>query len=613
MNLHRMIFSTLCAVLLSVAAHAQSGLSDTQRVLGYSLTDSITNKGIPFDKSGTFPIGALLPAEAVAPYVGCKVVGIRFAVSQSIGRTRVFLNEVGENGLIELQSKIQKTYEGWNNVLFNGDGVTINGGEKFMFGYDYQQTDEMTQAEEGAICTVGTGVTGGFLIYTSTSEGEGFIPVTGAGDLCLQLIIDVSSLPRYDMRMTFLDTGFKYKEPGETIDMLTNIKNVGRDSLTSFVMAYQIDDEPAVETVVTEAIPSGVLTDWKIEVPLSQNIATGMHTIKAFIKSLQGKDLPNDTEKSMTRQFAIYRNTVSRSQVYMEVYTDQESPYVNAFDNAVKKVTESFPHVCVANVFRSGNSLAVDGAAYLHELYAYDYPTFTSNRSYYPGEAYIAYDLNDYLLQIPVEYTSGIIGDVVSQDLEFPSFATISVAATYDEASRQMTIKADGNMLEEARTIYGDVALTLLLTEDKVKSPQTIYNELLGRVTTSKNYSHDHVLRAFITAPTGKTLTPDADGRYSEQVVYTVPAEFVPENLQVIALLTKATDEVTDDNVLEEDIINANSIALSTVLGVHSAVTAPRTSHYYSLDGKRLDTLRGHRGIIIEQQSDGSHRKVMVQ
>ncbi|UKK52333.1 Omp28-related outer membrane protein [Prevotella sp. E13-17] len=607
------IVALLSTLLLSFSVAWAQGLAPNQRVLGYTQTDSITTKGGYIGQEGVYPVGALLSAKTTAPYVGCKIVGIRFAVSQSVGRTRVFLNKVGETGVVELYTQNQKTYEGWNTVFFNGEGITIQENVQYLFGFDYHESSEMAQAGEGALCGFGQDLENSFMVYGNFGSGEAFYPISGIGRLCVQLIIDVSNLPAHDMQITYFDAGFKYKQPNEKFDLLANFENVGRDTLTTFVVGYQIDNLPVVEATVNENVPSAMPYSWQYEVALPENLAIGMHTIKAFIKSLQGEALSNDKEKSLTAQFAIYRERVNRSQAYLEIYSDQNSVYVPFLDKAVGKMLEQAPQVCVANVFRKGNELAVDGASYLEELYAYAYPTFTSNRSYFPGEAYIAYDVNDYLPAIPVEMSAGIIGDVVMQDLEFPSFATVGVLADYNENSRQLTIQADGQLLEEARAIYGDVALTLLLTEDRVKSPQVSYDMLLDRATTNKNYLHDHVLRAFLTAPLGQKLTPDAEGHYHEQVSYTVPTDFVPANLSVIALLTKATDRVTDDNVLEEDIINANSVSLSTLLAVHSTVTGSvGASQYFSLDGKRLDAAKGHRGIVVERQADGRCRKVVV-
>ena len=68
-------------------------LSATERAVGYTDGDSITRSSVYFGKAGTYTVGALVESNMLSYYVGCKIVGIRFALSQSIGNTKVFLKK----------------------------------------------------------------------------------------------------------------------------------------------------------------------------------------------------------------------------------------------------------------------------------------------------------------------------------------------------------------------------------------------------------------------------------------------------------------------------------------------------------------------------------------
>ena len=95
--------------------------------------------------------------------------------------------------------------------------------------------------------------------------------------------------------------------------------------------------------------------------------------------------------------------------------------------------------------------------------------------------------MNDYLPSVGAEFCAGILSDMLMQDFESPSFASVDLKLTYDPATRKVGIKATGDMLPEAKAIYGDVALTLMITEDQVKSRQTTMNALTGRTTNNQN------------------------------------------------------------------------------------------------------------------------------
>lgn len=614
----RHLIASLLLLLAATVATAQSvsGLSNMQRVLGYTLTDSITTSGAFFGTADTYPVGALLASGSLEDYAGCKIVGIRFAVSQSIGRTRAFLYKVEGNGINEVYSQNQRTYEGWNNVFFNGDGIEIVGDESLLFGFDYVETEEMAAAEQGALCGFGEeDVANAFMAYGNFGSGEGFYSLSGIGCLCVQLIIDVSNLPAYNMGVSYLDAGFKYKQPGETIEALAMYVNTGREDVTAYQYGYQLDDRDPVVFDVSDLLVTGKSATQEFNVTLPSDISIGMHRLATFVNTVQGEAVTGKNTR-MEQTFAVYRDKVERSKVYLEIYGDQASPYQPFFDEALSIAKKSAPYVSVAKVFNNKSVLGIDEAAYLCDLYAYTYPTFTINRAYFPGEAAIAYDMNDYLPVLPADMTAGFISDMAYQDYANPAFATLDLTATYDAASRQLRVSANGRLLPEAEAIYGDLALTLLVTEDSVKSRQSVYNQATGRSSYNANYLHNDVLRRFLTHPMGEQLTA-TDNQYTAEFTTDIPADWKPENMHVIALLTKAATTITEDNAKDYDVINCNSLSVAEVMtqGIENIQISnfkPQTSNFFTLDGKPVSPSQLRQGLYIERRADGQTRKIVV-
>lgn len=606
----------LCLVATIATAQSVSGLSNMQRVLGYTLTDSITTSGAYLGTAGTYPVGALLEAGSLEDYAGCKIVGIRFAVSQSIGRTRVFLNKIEGTSFEEVYSQNQRTYEGWNNVFFNGDGIEIVGDESLLFGFDYIETDEMATAEEGALCGFGEqDVENAFMAYGNFGSGEGFYSLSGIGCLCVQLIIDVSNLPAHNMAVSYLDTGFKYKQPGETIEALTMFTNTGRENVTAYQYGYQLDDQEPVLVDVSDLLVTGKNATQEFKVTLPDDIAIGMHRLATFVSSVEGEAV-SGKGKRMEQTFAVYRDKVDRSQVYLEIYCDQASPYLPFFDKALSIAKKDAPYISVAKVYNNNSSLGISDGRYLCDLYAYTYPTFTINRAYFPGEVAIAYDMNDYLPVLPADMTAGFLSDMTYQDFANPSFATIELDATYDDDSRELKVSASGKLLPEAAAIYGDLALTLLVTEDSVKSRQVVYNETTGRSSYNSGYLHNDVLRRFLTNPKGEKITV-ADNLYEAEFSTQIPSGWKPANMHVIALLTKAATEITEENAKDYDVINCNSLSVGEVMtqGIepiqHSTFNTQHFS-YFTLDGKPVSPSQLRHGLYIERRADGQTRKIVV-
>lgn len=607
-------------ILIAMAVATVTAMADTQRYVGYTVTDDIDVSGAAFGEAGTYSVGALLSPEMLAAYEGCRVLGIRYALSQSIGRTRAFMYDATGNLFTEISAQKQRTYEGWNTVFFNGDGYVITGQESLFFGYDYVESEEMVAAEEGALCGVGSETTGSFYLYGNYGQGEGLYPISGIGRLCVQLIVDVSSLPAKDIDVTYLDTGHKYKISGSKVEVFALFNNVGRDTIFSYRMGCQIDDREPIYQEFADTLLCGEEEKWEPTITLTDDYPIGMHTLKVFVSEIDGQPIENTKNDTLRAQFAVYRDALPRHQVYVEVYSNQQSPYVPMLEKAFAQLQPESPHMVLCNSFAYGNPLFLPEADYLHMLYAYTYPSFTFNRAYFPGEAHIAYDINDYLAQVPAEFIAGILSDMLYQDYMNPAFATIELQPQYDPATRQLTVNVSGEALPEAEAIYGDMALTVLLTEDGVKSPQAVYNEITGRTTTQQNYLHNQVLRQFVTDPLGQTVD-FADGQYTASVSTTLSDEWDPEQMHIVAFLTKAATEVTDDNVLEMDITNANSCAIpivnpTAIQTARSDADGARKAglqQAYTLDGQPIGDLSRHHGIAILRSADGKTRKIVMQ
>lgn len=591
------------------------GLSDTQRLLGYTLTDDIDINGAAFGQVGTFSIGAALEPSALAPYAGCRVMGIRLASALNLGRTRTFVYNFTGTAFVPLIEQKQRIYEGWNVVLFNGDGYEIQGDETLFFGFDYVETADMVAAEEGGLCCAGEETDGAFYLYGNYGQGEGLYSVTGAGKLCVQLIVDVSNLPRHDLRPTYLDTGFKYKMEGDTIEVLASFTNVGLDTISHYQVACQIDEMEPVLNDYHQVLPGGKEGTHVFDVVIPTGIAIGMHTLKVYVSQIE--DIPCEvTDKHvMEASFAVYHDLLNRHQVYFEVYTDSYNYLSDLLNKAIDNMRQSQgDKVCVVNVHSPRTPLAIDDGGYLFDLYAYTTPSFTINRSYFPGEAHIAYDMNYYLDIFPPEMNGGILSDMAMQDLYSPSFADIALEGSFDEANRQLTIQASGQLLPEARAIYGDVALTMLITVDSVANTQTVFNEATGRTRTEKKYMHRDVLRQFITTPTGDLVTADGD-HWTATCTTSIDYNWPTTNLRVVAFLTKAAPEVIDDNLIDMDIINTTSLMVSDIVatqGVRQFVTDGDTPVYYTLDGKKVMHHQLGRGIYLVRPGNGLVRKVFV-
>ena len=139
-----------------------------------------------------------------------------------------------------------------------------------------------------------------------------------------------------------------------------------------------------------------------------------------------------------------------------------------------------------------------------------------------------------------------------------------------------------------------------MLTENNVKSSQVVYNTLRQTTSTNKNYNHNNVLRTYLTSPIGDGLTA-VNGSFDVDYKATVDEAWKVEDLTIVALLTKKVDAVTADNLLDVDVINANSLPMTESTGIRNVVKNSDTGNgaVYSLDGRRVSTTNMKSGLYI--------------
>jgi hypothetical protein len=580
------IFAAL-ALLPAASATAQSDLASNQRLLGYTVTDSIDVKAAYIGTAGTYRVGAYMPASRLTDYKGCKVVGIRVAAGVDLGRTSVVLDKIADNTLTELHTQKQRLYEGWNSVFFNGYEYEITGDEDLFYGFDYTETDAMVAAETGGLDCVGEDATNSFVLLQDNS----FYTVSGAGMLCVQMILDVSNMPANNMSFGIFDYGFKYKQVGEDLEIYTQLNNVGLADVTNFRVACRIDDgEPEYVTVDNETVLSGGSCIYDHTYSLA-NTPAGGHKVTVYVDRINGEAY-DGTAKAQSAKFAIYSESLPRNAAYMEVYADQTTPYTALLDEALDISKKDLGNkMIVVKNFYPTNNLGLAESASLHELYAYTYPCFSVNRSHFPGESYVSYDVNDYLSYGMPTLISGILDELVMQDAETPSFASLTLESEDDD--NQISIHASGEILPEVASIYGDMALTLMVVEDNVVDKQVVTS---GR----KTYTYSDVLRGYVAKGDDIRISGE-DNSFSVDWTAELPSGVNPENIRVVGILTQAGTPTAAD-LYDYDVINAAQcyVDYSSVATIEAESAEAPT--YYNLQGQRVNA--PNRGIYIRVQGD---------
>lgn len=132
--------------------------------------------------------------------------------------------------------------------------------------------------------------------------------------------------------------------------------------------------------------------------------------------------------------------------------------------------------------------------------------------------------------------------------------ASVEIDRTYDNASRQLTLTVHGKCLDLSK--YNKFNLSVLIKE----------NNLIGRQADAYNgtwtqYRHNKVVRTMLTADLGDEVACDAEGNYSQNFTFAVPAQWKENECCVVAYIASVKNEGT---VLKPcyPIVNAEQVVL---------------------------------------------------
>lgn len=597
--------SILLAAAPLLCAQDDMGLEPSQAVIGHTLTNNIDYNDAYFGEAGRYTLGARLTAEELAPYEGCEIVGLRFAIGVDQTRTRVFIKRVDGSDIYDLTLKNVNAVAGWNNVTFS-EKVTIKAGDSYFYGFDYNETAEMAAAEKGGICSVAGATTNGSLLLMNNT----LYPLSEIGNLCVQLIIDTTNLTAYNMNFGFFDTGFKYKNIREDFEVFTEISNNGRDPISKFRIGWTFDDSEPEYLDVNETIKPGSSYTFNKKLKYPAECKVGAHTFRVFLDSIEDAPVPDDGVKEKTITFGIYANSVPRNKVYVEVYADPSTPLTAKTNDVFTSYPNANKAATFVNIYPAGSDLECNISAEIHNRYAYTYPCFSTNRTQFPGEPTVAYDFNDYFaIFSDSKFFNEILDGIIDNDYLSPSFATIELSGSYDPSTRTATINTTVTPLaNEVSGLYGNLALNLLIVENGVKAPQMIYNQI-GGVSTSKNYSNPNVLRHACYGSDGIKVESATESSVDEQKIQ-FPADWNVKNIRIIGLLTPWHEAGESVSLRDLDIINCNEVRISDLPASISEISldAEGPAEYFTITGQR--TVPSQRGIYL-QRTPGGCRKIL--
>jgi hypothetical protein len=141
-------------------------------------------------------------------------------------------------------------------------------------------------------------------------------------------------------------------------------------------------------------------------------------------------------------------------------------------------------------------------------------------------------------LQLGKASWAGFIADEMGLDPEVKIGIDSKLATNEEDLTVEVTLFPQMDLL------YEDLRLTVLITEDNIEDLQLTPSSS----DPDPSYKHKHVLRDVITPYDGMLISEAlvTGAPYSETFTYKMPAEWVKENCNVVAFISRGEEDFKD-------------------------------------------------------------------
>ena len=589
-------------------------LADNQLIMGGYTTDAYatSNEGIGLPSyPGTLRIAAELPVEDFQMFDGGKVVKIRVALANSATVSRVFITPVSTDGYIIgdiVSQAVNFNSTGWNEIeLTTPVELDLSQYAELLLGFDYRQVSTNTNTAY-PLSFVATGEKAyESVVYGNLGQGTGWyiLGTTSYGNLSVQAVVEVD-LPEQKVSVPSVSID-QYIKIGNTTTASFKVANLGQETINSVGFSYYIDGTKLGDNVANTTITSGETVAVPFNIAVPADLAAGSHTLKVELTTVNGATPKEVVTGTAQTDFAAYVNTAQRQKYLIEHITSWTCTYCYLGYGLLRNMESAYDDV--AWVALHGNQSSSKDPYYFTEvdyvmnfLGANAFPTAAFDRLYLPDLAEgseLAYSIG-YYEQYAAQMAAAIHG--LMEGNAAPSFVTLDIDANFNADTRLLQVTVNGTGVEQAAQLLADQQLTIYLTEAGLTGRQ------YSNGSWQNNFEHNNTLRTILTSYTGDAITWNGDN-FTYTKTYTVPADYVAENLSVVAFVAPQPSSNTKAMAVN----NCEKVAVKTVAtGIKNTITDGNATEVARYNAAGQVISEAQKGLNIIKLSNGKTVKVIV-
>ena len=611
------------------AAPAKAELAANQRLMGWYTSDDLAANGlgIPnFGKQDGVRAVTTFTPEMLKPFVGKKVVGIRYGVMVKDLVTSVLLGEISSTGWGEpiTNDAVASSTTGWNTQMFSTP-YTIKADQDIYAGFTYNQTATRSgqnyTTDAYPLSLVQKGLSGQtFYMYANIpasygGTGEGWYNFGNtSGNISIQLIIEGDCQGQYLLPLEMSD--FQSAVGHDCIATIL-AQNVGAQPVSKFSYVVTRNGEASEEkTMNLETPKTGTIAELPIVIPAAT--ATGKFPIAVSVTKVN--DEPNTASGTAEATNEVKAKLFAPT-VVMEEYTGSGCQWCPRGMVGMEKIAKALGKQFI-------------GIAW-HRYNAGD-PMYTINYANLGFTGAPNCKLNRVTAQIDPYYGTGstIVDDALALLEGIPEAAVTSIDAQWStEAQDSVFIQAEFESQEDKT-----YQVAYVLTADDVKGEGSLWAQTNGFSKQNGVFSYSQLpddLKFLWNQPAawytsypdvligssyirttnkGDNVTVPADGTAHGQ--YNVGLPLATSNvmtgvnktkINAIVLLIDPTTR-TIVNAAKTSDIKAWTAGINTV--DNGAAKDAKEVARYTVGGQQISA--PVKGINIVKMSDGTTRKVFV-
>jgi hypothetical protein len=500
---------------------------------------------------GTSSAGAKLSAAIQVPDTmllnkGKEIVAIRVGVKVPAGTSiEVFISETLDGSSIYTQPFTAKGYD-WEYIKLNTPYV-IEEGKELYIGYNTTYPGYVIGYNVGSAAD-------SKLSWVAVNNNWSILnTVVAKGCVSIQAFVaggDYSNYPSHSLQMSNLQFE-PYVQLGDNNIIKGIVTNYGVNQIEKGFKVNYTDGTVTQSVTVEQSLMNGESAEFALP-SITPTVAQQINFTLTAVP-IEGTNQGNNNTASGGQTY--YGQSYERT-ILIEDFTGDRCVYcpwgTESIDASIVGNESRVAIVC-HHVGYNEDNYTINGSKALTWLYndgGNTYAPATSiDRRVVPTLSTTTPIFN------PMHYATTAF---ITQQLAIPSFVTVNLNTTYNQATRELGITVSGDFLIS----YPNAKLNVFLVQNGIVGSQTAPVNTSGnyvsladynngaQVTTGTitNYIHNHVVRAFITPESWGDDIPNSKGAtYSKSYTYTIPAQIlgvknvgisaIPEDMYVVAFI----------------------------------------------------------------------------